>query len=42
MKLKWLKTFAGKHAELWNVIKFNIYVNIISALDICVYIVLLY
>ncbi len=42
MKLKWLKTFAGKHAELWKFIKFNITVIITSALDICVYMVLLY
>ena len=42
MKLKWLKTFAGKHAELWKCIMFNITVIITSALDICVYMVLLY
>ena len=42
MKFKWLKTFAGKHAELWKFIKFNITVIITSALDICVYMVLLY
>lgn len=37
-----LKDFAGRHAELWKFIKFNITVIVTSALDICVYMVLLY
>lgn len=42
MRLRRLKAFAGRHAELWKFVKFNITVIVTSALDICVYMVLLY
>ncbi|MGN0528519.1 MAG: Cof-type HAD-IIB family hydrolase [Eubacterium sp.] len=37
-----LKTFSQKHSELWKFLKFNITVVVTSALDIAVYMVLLY
>ncbi len=39
---KRIKLFAAKHGELWKFIKFNFTVIVTSALDISVYLVLLY
>lgn len=40
--MKRLKTFAAGHRELWKFIKFNISVLVTSALDIAVYMLILY
>lgn len=37
-----IKVFASAHGEFWKFIKFNISVLVTSALDICVYLLLLY
>lgn len=42
MMLRRFRSFAAKHRELWKFIKFNFTVIVTSALDICVYLVLLY
>lgn len=42
MQIKHLKIFAARHRELWKFIKFNFTVIVTSALDICIYLLLLY